>query len=331
MDLNNKRVLLIAPDYFGYEKKIQKSLENNGATVDYFPEKISSALYGFCQNYAKSYAKKIEKNHLEWILENISKEYDIFFLIRGEIVTVEFIQELKNRFKDAQFVMYQWDSKLNNPNFLTYMHYFDKVSTFDRVDAKELNLTYLPLFYIDDYKNLELKDKREYDFVFFGSYHGDRLEVLKEVLEEANRLNLNVKAYLYINKLKFLRLLVYRELRLGDIKYLSIKKMTQKSIIDYYKNSYSVLDIESQTQRGLTMRTFEVLGAGLKLITTNQNISSEPFYDTKYIGILDRKSAKLDKCFFQRATHSNKKVMKEYTLNHWLMNIFKTERVLEFV
>ena len=48
--------------------------------------------------------------------------------------------------------------------------------------------------------------------------------------------------------------------------------MKINDIVSLYKESEVILDINHPGQNGLTMRTFEALGAGKKLITTNTEI-----------------------------------------------------------
>lgn len=288
MNLNGKKVLFIGPRFFGYEQEIKKEIKNLGAEVDFFPEKDETMIYRIAKNFSSSWFETIKTNYLNFILKKVTKDYDYFFLIRGEIITKVFLKKLKEKLPNAKFIMYQWDSSKNNPNYLQIMDMFDKVTTFDMVDAKKLNIYYLPLFYISSYQNLKLNDTRKYDIVFFGSYHGDRLDIIKKVDEECERLKLSFKYHLYISKLALIKKIFSRTIKLSDLIYFSTKGVNNIDIIEHYKKTKSVLDIESYGQNGLTMRTFEVLGSGLKLITTNSNIKNESFYNERYIFILDR-------------------------------------------
>jgi hypothetical protein len=47
------------------------------------------------------------------------------------------------------------------------------------------------------------------------------------------------------------------------------------------------------------MRTFETLGAGKKLITTNKNILNEPFYNPEYISVINPKNLKINVDFIK--------------------------------
>ena len=52
-------------------------------------------------------------------------------------------------------------------------------------------------------------------------------------------------------------------------------------------------------QKGLTLRVFEAIGAGKKLITTNQYIQNYSFYNPNNIYIINRENIKLEEAFFQ--------------------------------
>ncbi|MEK5777604.1 lipopolysaccharide biosynthesis protein, partial [Acinetobacter nosocomialis] len=66
-------------------------------------------------------------------------------------------------------------------------------------------------------------------------------------------------------------------------------------IVELYAKSNIILDISHPGQSGLTMRTFEAIGAGKKLITTNTNIKEYPFYNANNIFIISRDELVLEK------------------------------------
>ena len=61
--------------------------------------------------------------------------------------------------------------------------------------------------------------------------------------------------------------------------------MSQEEIISLISKSKAILDINHPSQVGLTMRTFETLGANKKLITTNENIKIYDFFDKENIDV----------------------------------------------
>lgn len=320
IDISGKKILFIAPKFFGYELEIKKELESFGAEVTFFGEKTNSLYYRIAKQISKKFQIRLEKKYLNSILSKVDK-FDIFFLIRGEIITKKFLEALKTKNPNAKFVMYQWDSLKNNPNYYQLLSYFDKVSTFDMVDAKELNIGYLPLFYTSKYKNLKHSSKKIFDIVFFGSYHGDRLEVIKQVDGECMRLGLSFKHHLFIHRIALLKRLLLLKIKFSDLRYLTTKSVSTEEILETYKVSRAVLDIENQGQNGLTMRTFEVLGCGSKLITTNENILKEDFYDLSNVLLLNRGQIKIDKKFLKK--NINLERTSKFYINNWILDATK--------
>jgi len=325
IDLAGKKILFIGPKYYDYHTNIIQKMESFGASVDYYPEMVNN----FAQRAAKiikgTFRKWIQQRYLNVILEKIaSQRYDIFFLIRGEIITPEFIEKIKSSSPDAYCVMYQWDSVTHN-NYLSKLPYFNQISTFDKTDAKKYKINYLPLFYTDHYKNIAYSTlETTYDIVFFGAYHSDRLQIIKQIDKHAKEQNLNFYHHLYITKFSLFRGLLTGVIKKTDLPFFKTFTVPSFTIQNVYSQTKAVLDIEMKNQNGLTIRTLEVLGSNLKLITTNANITDEPFYDSKRIMILDRKKIKLDSSFFENNLVWDTEI-EQYHIDNWLSNIFSKE------
>jgi hypothetical protein len=317
MYLKNKKVLFIAPHFYDYHLSIKNELESNGASVDYYEERPNTIKYKIYKKLSKKLKSIEEKKYFDNILNNIKTEYDIFYLIRGEVISKSFLEKLKNRLPKAKFVMYQWDSVQNN-NYIDKIHFFDKVFTFDMIDAKKYKINYLPLFYTKEYENLQHNKIKQYDIVFVGYYHSDRLNIVKKMANYSNDNNLKFKYHIYLDKLVLLKFILQGNILFSDLKYISTKSLSKNNIIDLYKDTKAVLDIQHNMQNGLTMRTMEVLGSGLKLITTNQNIKNEDFYDENNICLIDRVEIVIKKAFFNKLIIGN---LSQYRLFNWLWNV----------
>ncbi len=123
---------------------------------------------------------------------------------------------------------------------------------------------------------------------------------------------------------------VYYYFKLFDSKFkkvelqkLSFKSLTINDIVDIYAQSEIVLDINHPSQRGLTMRTFEVLGAKRKLITTNKHIKNYNFYNQNNILVIDREDIDLDFNFFKNSFQEySKDIYDMYSIDGWLQSLF---------
>lgn len=321
--LEGKRILFIGPKFYNYHNEIIEELVANGAKVDFYGEKPETISYRFVSNYFKSIKSSFIDKYLNNILDNIKEQYDYFFLIRGEIITVDFLEKLKLLSPKAKFIMYQWDSIKFTPNYPKIINFFDKVMTFDMKDSKELNIDYLALFYNNKYKNIYLNNTRCYDISFFGSYHSDRLEILKKLDLYCKEVGLKNYFHLYIPKLALFRRLFNGSIKIKDLKYFKTYSVSSQDVLSIYKQSKAVLDIERDIQDGLTMRTLEVLGANLKLITTNKNIVESELYDKSSIFVLDRDNIEIKENFLNSEIINNA-VIKKYDLESWILNIFSS-------
>ena len=79
------------------------------------------------------------------------------------------------------------------------------------------------------------------------------------------------------------------------------KSLSHKEILNYFARALCIIDFPSSFQTGLTMRTFETLAAGKKLITTNKYITNEPFYNPEYIQVIDTDNYRLDVDFIKKS------------------------------
>ena len=97
-------------------------------------------------------------------------------------------------------------------------------------------------------------------------------------------------------------------------------------ILKLYRNSKVILDINHPGQKGLTMRTFEAIGAGKKMITTNSEIKNYPFYNSNNVYIIDRYDIVLDKKFFETEYEDvSEELYFKASIEGWLECIFVVE------
>ncbi len=319
MDFKNKKLLLIAPVFYNYHEAIINSLKKLGFDLSFFAERDYSVKRRIKKNINNYYFKKHERFYLENILNEIKdKNFDYILIIRGEIITPCFMNVLKSRYKDAKFYMYQWDSVKNN-NYLDILSYFDKVFSFDREDCKKHNINYLPLFYIDEYKNLKSNKTKDIDILMIASALG-RDEFLNKLIKFSKDNNLKIYHHLYINRLEYFKGFLNKK-RYKNAKFNSL---SLKEVMNLYSRSKVIVDFNNINQSGLTIRTFEALGAHKKLITTNKFIKFEDFYDEENIMIIDRENPNIDLDFINKEFKPNKYIS-NYHIDKFLLNIFNSE------
>lgn len=328
-NLKDKRILFLSVITFGYEKVIANKLRTLGAKVDYFDERPANSILvkgilrlkrSLYQNQINAYYRKILKN-------SSSIAYDYLFVINGEVIPVFFLEEIKRMNPNCQFIFYTWDSFSNNPNAESILKYFDKKLTFDNNDAIKFKLEFRPLFFIKEYEDLNLIEHEDikYDLLFLGTAHSDRYIISNIIVNWCKMNNLSSYAYYFMQSrsVYLFKSLFDRTFKVFDYKKLNYKSLDINQIIRLYRESKVILDINHPKQNGLTMRTFEALGSGKKIITTNKEVKKYPFYNENNVFIIDRKNIELSKSFFESSFNKiDADLYFEMSLTGWLKTIF---------
>jgi hypothetical protein len=71
------------------------------------------------------------------------------------------------------------------------------------------------------------------------------------------------------------------------------------------------------------MRTFETIGAGKKMITTNSEVKKYPFYNPNNIVVINRNNIELQKDFFlKKYENVSDEVYEKSSIEGWLKCLF---------
>lgn len=326
--LNNKNIIFFSVQTFNLEKEIIEKLKEYGAFVDYYDERPSNNIFakGIIRLKRSVYQHRIDKYYKNILHEVAHKKYDILFVNRGEVVPGFFLKEFKKLQPKCEMVFYTWDSFTNHIHPTTILKYFDKKFTFDSDDAIKHNINFRPLFYLDSYKSIkEEKNKRIYDLLFLGTAHSDRYEISTKVIQwsENNGFKCFYYYFMHSRLVYFYKKKYDQTFKKFDFKKLSFKSLTKNEILELYKKTNVILDINHPGQKGLTMRTFEALGAGKKLITTNREIEKYSFYNPNNVYIINRDDIILDKGFFETEYEEvNQELYYKASIEGWLYCVF---------
>ena len=286
IDLEGKKILMIAPKYYGYEKNIKAQLEDEGAYVFYIQENLdnSSFILRFISQFNRSIPEKIYTKYLYREIDKIKElEFDYVFCIRINGFSITDIEYLRAHFKNAKFILYYWDSIKNMHNSVEKSQLFDKVLTFDRKDADEnaiFGWQFRPLFYCDDFSKTE-KENIQYDILSVSTISDERVNKLLEIKKycEDNKLTFYVKTVLLKSYYFRRKLLNAKFIQRIPKDWFSFHSISKQELICLMNKSKVILDITHSSQSGLTMRTIESIGNRKKLITTNEDIENYDFYN----------------------------------------------------
>lgn len=329
-DLQGKRILYLGPQTFGYEYEIQKELRSKGALVDYYNERVFSSAIGkiLVRLAVKFLIAKLIDRHYKLILEQAKRTpYDFLFVVSPEAMPINFVTHLKLVNPKIKSVLYMWDSIVNKNNSGNLLTVFDRVLSFDARD-KEINkkIKFLPLFFVRDFAPRNSDDEPSvYSVAFIGTVHSDRYRLVNEIARQIDSSGKKSYTFFYCPS-KFLYLLKkiftseFEGISISDINFSPLTKSDVASILAV---SDIVIDIEHPAQRGLTMRSIEMIGHGRKLVTTNPEILSYDFYNKSNICVVDRASPRVP-IGFVSGTHQpiSESILRKYSLSSWIEQVF---------
>lgn len=332
-DLRGKKILYLGARFFDYEIEIKTRLESMGAEVDFYNERPNDNFFTRVIIRLRLKAliyNKINKYYNQLLIVIKKEKYDYVLIISPETIPEKHLSALRDRHKEAKFILYMWDSFKNKNTGYDVTKYFDKIMTFDENDAKNNNrLIFLPLFYIPIYKSIsQIKESYKYDYFLACTIHSDRYKVFLKLKSQAAKKGLSLYNFLYFHSK-----IIYWGRKFFDLNFLLAKKnefsftpISHAEIIDIISQSKIIVDIQHPNQSGLTNRTFEAIGSNKKLITTNQNIKNYDFYNPKNIFIIDRDNPILDEEFLNGDYQKpSERIYNKYSLTNWIKVIFDIE------
>lgn len=324
MELHNANILLICPDFFGYQKKIIHSLEGLGANVKYLQDRPFSSfiMRALTSLFPITFSRLLERYYFKRLRNIQRSDFNIVFVVNGQTLSPNTLSVLHDLLPKAKFVLYLWDSIENRPNVVGNFPYFDKIFSFDEHDAALYRLGFRPLFYIKDYSAVS-QDSYSFDIAFIGSIHSDRFVVLNML---RNRYNNKFRFYYYLYIQAYWVFLLYKFLKpsMGVRRYSEFRflQLPVKRVQDILEDTVSVVDIEHPNQSGLTIRTIEAVFSGRKLITTNSDIANYDFYDKNNILIIDRKNPVIPNGFLEgKVTEMKSNMVDKYSIKGWLKEL----------
>ncbi|WMY74575.1 hypothetical protein RHD99_00900 [Buttiauxella selenatireducens] len=271
-----KRILLICPEFNGYEKIIEKELSRNHyVKLISYKEKDVFNLYGvhryiyfILTNLAKVtrssilfrlryfYALK-RSNLIDVVQSKLSKNerYDQTIIIKGFGFRPENIKLIKERFS-LDIRLYQWDSHGFYPGIEKLYTECGKVFYFEK-ESKN-NTIYLPNFWVKPiFKPKKTEDKRE-RVIYVGSFSFQRLFMLIAV---------RFKLRKHVQTLFSL----YTQVRiLRRLPFVTDKKISYNQLLSLYNDNKYVLELSNPGQSGLTQRIFDAVNFNDIIIVTTQ-------------------------------------------------------------
>ena len=324
--LKNKKVLLIIPKFYEYEKFIKSEIESRCVSVRMIYENP------FNYNYIFILIKKFFLKALPVIMELYfyihflfdKMEYDYVLVIKGEYLSDNCIKYLKcKNNKKCEYIMYQWDSLIKSPIALKNIFHFHRVYSFDRLDCLRYNLIYRPLFYID---YLISNKQVKYDLINISTYTNDRMKMFRMLLDYFKDKKYKICQFLYIGNINYFVQKYFIKNRLfHNIKHTQLisSRISLCESYKLYSNSNVVFDYTNPNQNGFTMRTIEAIGSKCKIITNNKEILNADFYNTDNIYIYDVNKFEIPETFLNsECKEMNQLIYNKYSISKFIDDIF---------
>ncbi|GAB1448404.1 hypothetical protein MASR2M44_14130 [Bacteroidota bacterium] len=325
---HGKNILLFIPNGRGnYGTAIEAKLIEKGAKVVVFDERPSqSTLSKIGNRLLGSNLEFLNIKYFKEILNSFdgSVFFDFILVIRGEVFTSSICELFRRRFPEARFILYLWDSLKNNDKSSLF-NYFDSVLSFDRLDCINKSIKFRPLFFLDYYDYAMTSCPKDIDVLFVGTIHSDRYCFINNFKKVFDKANYSTFFYLYAqSRLIFYKLWFQNPcMRSAKVSEINYSVIPAKEVAKLMLRSKVTLDLQHPSQSGLTMRTFEAVGARTKIITTNKEIRNYDFFNSDNIYILENGDFNCPSEFIlSPSTELDSEVYKKYSLEGWLTEIF---------
>ena len=290
-----KKILFIYKNKTLAKKFVEHLKKNNYEVYEFFNEviplydisklqKLENIFHRFfrkdIQYIHKIYTKNFN-NHSQKKLRELKKcktKFDYCLFIRGDLVPEFVIKHARSISK--KMVDFQLDGLSVSSKILDYQKYFDDIFVFDPDDVKkypEAALHFLPNCYFGE---PDFSIPSEIDLLYIGQYLDERnvqLKNLHQYLEE-HQLSYTSHTSLYRGR-DFIPL---------HHKILHHKiSTTYQENIDFVKKSKTLIDFKRDEHDGLSLRFFEAMQYGKKIITDNFSVKNYDFYHPNNIFVTD--------------------------------------------
>lgn len=314
-----------------YDCDIKAAFEDLGLEVDMVNERPrdSVAFKAAVRLNLNVYGGTMRRYYHSLLEQRRGKDYDYVVVIRGEYFTEESIAEYRSEFKSAQFILYLWDSAANYPAVKQRWGLYDRVLSFDRRDVEENPgaLRFRPLFFVDAFDRRRMQrgsSKPQYTAVFVGTAHSDRPQVVNCVKQQIEESGGSFYSYWY----QPTSVLFYYNRLKGD-GFAGLKSsevhhqfLPRDEVAGILSSARATVDAEHPKQVGLTMRTIESVGLGIKLITTNADVKNYDFYNAENICVIDRDDPKVDIEFIESPpVPPTTQVLDKYSIRGWAKDV----------
>lgn len=268
-------------------------------------------------NYYHVLLEKFYQKYTEDLLENIIKQktkIDYALIFRPHGFSTKFYKRLNKLTHNIS--LYEYDG-LESSRALVLKKNKKYVKNIFLFDFNDLGKITGSKFITNYHYNLQTKEgcNNKIDFYYLGINGNKRINQLQNFIRHTSN---------FSNKI-----IVQANTKLAEgnrqIQFIS-EPIQYKDYLHSIRETKTIIDIKAIKHNGLSFRFFEALNLEKKIITNNKSIKYYNFYHPDNIFVTDFESFDGLKEFMQKPHHPMPKdVVKMYSLENWIKNIFEME------
>ena len=265
--------------------------------------------YGLKYIFAVLHIQKL-KLPFQWLWygnwRNYLHEYDTIIVFYN-LLDTNILNYIKKKNPNVRIILYFWDS-VNLTAFIVpeTKRTICELWSYDKEDCAKYNLKYNSQFYLPEIlPDIELK----YDIVIVIKDKG-RYKQVKEMYEMFCKMGLKVFARVVPDKSS-----VNKEEKLYG------KGMEYSELLKLINQSKCIVELVKEGQKGLTLRCMESIFYQKKLITNNEKVKEESFYNENNILIWNNQDMnKLREFLLSDYDKLDEKIVMKYSFIEWIKN-----------
>jgi hypothetical protein len=259
------RCLLVLPrTFYGFAAVVERGLRELGYEVETANDEYPESLLGkLMSKLGLSISLTLTRRALTRLLQG--RQFDLLIIIKGRGLDAAMAAELRRHARHA--VGYHFDAFRYDAGPARWVHELPRVCTFDYRDAAEHQLPVVELF--SSLPDAPPATERPYRISAIMRNHSQRLAFLDRVLRATGEQD----AFIHIfeaNAFTFVaNFLRHPRLYLKYRRYISRRSLPYAEYVKVLSGSQFTIDYAHPSQTGITIRSFEALSAGTRIITNN--------------------------------------------------------------
>lgn len=321
-----QKICIISFDHWDYDHHIVTALQKKG--IDSFHIKIGQFKHKniwarIHNSLSKIFLNKNPKliKRQDYIIDTLKKlgKQDQILVINPELIDLVYHKKIKGYTK--KYMAYLYDSMARCSILHLLDGIFDEIYSFDKEDIQNYGFKPTTNYnYIEKiHKSAPSDIKNE---VLYVASFDKRISKIIELQAYFERLNKSYQFIIIGKKTTFYKLkhLFSTQLKKIDLRR---KRVTQKEVHQYYKETKAIIDLVRANQTGLSFRIFEAMAFEKKILTNNKTIVEYDFYNPSNILVIDENNIEIPPSFFEEPYQPlPKEIYNYYTLNAWVDRIF---------